>query len=1096
MYGTNSDSLIIPSNKFFPPHVSKEQSLLREKLLMTKFPSGKTSDKAIILEAQAGQGKTTLVCQFLDYRNKDYIWYQIGAEDSDPVFLLSALLTNLSSSLDNFSSPRLERILTEGSVGPLDVARCADILLQDLEANLKSDLYFIFDDLHLIEFDALTNGLLAHLIDRSSPFVKFALISRQPLKITARTIRDGHQITYLSTEDLALTDLEIESLFHDILKRNISRNDAIKIQEITNGWIMGIILASHPISGRKNFWHGGQETTGGLGKKAGHMLEYFQDEIFAQLPKDLHEVFLKLAFLQEIPVELGAAIAKSDNFGEILADISQDNYFIYRLDDQDRTFRFHHFFQEFLREKARERFPEEEINAIYSQEADYYLKLEMVEKALTCFRNAGDFKTMETVLKERGMHLIARNRTISILTLLQTLPDNILEEYNWLMLYSALLRIDYVPQTTLPLWNKARAKFIETGEEVGELIALSQTIYYHFVISGEYNTGTELLPRTEKLLNKNIDQLPPGITIMAARNLASGFCFFDSNMEKARHYIQIATQLSERHSIRNFVASSRFIQGYIELLSGNRAKYLREAEACYTLFHDPLVGESNRLTMRVINLCFLSMTGDHSNFLHQQQALQDSIDQTIVDQTVAAPYLYVWGSSAYYSTGNPKKALALLEKGLGKTVTATSAHMHSQIIQWQAFGYSITGYSEKAKDLIEEACKLRENAGGPFYIAFNNIIAGAVYTRIGDFEKAEEHLTKGFSISESLPSTYLMICALFNRSYLRYLTGGADAALDDLEAALSMMKINGYDHFWTFEPTMVATLLGEAVTRDIEASFAKSLARKRLKINFTDQGVPLPLLRFILLDNFEINVGPKVLFRAKDLTPFQRELLGLLITSKGQRIPQERIQLELWPDSSPEKARKSFDTLLTRLRKLLSPELPLPVKEYLLLQKGILCLMNYSIDAMEFLEAARTGLSHGKNNDWWQAQNAFQLALSLYKGALPEDTFRSEQVLGFNDVLANVLVEMGNAWAENLATTGRYEEAISIIEIILGINYQEESLTHRLYKLYLASQNPLKAKSTIDRYQKSLINAEYSEEEARAFVDEIIRDATEGPRYK
>ncbi len=98
------------------------------------------------------------------------------------------------------------------------------------------------------------------------------------------------------------------------------------------------------------------------------------------------------------------------------------------------------------------------------------------------------------------------------------------------------------------------------------------------------------------------------------------------------------------------------------------------------------------------------------------------------------------------------------------------------------------------------------------------------------------------------------------------------------------------------------------------------------------------------MDSFELRMSGKILLQSKDFTPFQRELLGLLITAKGQRIPQEKIQLELWPESSPENARKSFDTLLTRLRKLIAPHLPVPVKNYLYLQKGILCLTNYEID--------------------------------------------------------------------------------------------------------------------------------------------------------
>jgi DNA-binding SARP family transcriptional activator len=231
----------------------------------------------------------------------------------------------------------------------------------------------------------------------------------------------------------------------------------------------------------------------------------------------------------------------------------------------------------------------------------------------------------------------------------------------------------------------------------------------------------------------------------------------------------------------------------------------------------------------------------------------------------------------------------------------------------------------------------------------------------------------------------------------------------------------------------------------------------------------------------------KVLLQAKDLTPFQRELLGLLITAKGQRIPQEKIQLELWPESAPENARKSFDTLLTRLRKLLSPHLPTSIKDYLFIQKGILCLTNYEIDALQFLEAARTGLAHSKNSDWWQAHCAFRTALSLWKGAMPEDIFQSEQVLAFNDLLANLVVEIGSVWARNLTEFGRLEEAIVILERILHLNYLDETLTKLLYRLHCLNNNPLRSREILERYEKALLKAEYTEGEATVFIEEIIR---------
>ena len=1082
----NASNSTMPSNKFYPPRIDHSQSLLRVGLLQKKLPSQNHGKKLIIIEAQAGQGKTTLACQFLHANHYTSIWYQIGPEDSDPVLLLSSLLMNLRANLPEFASPKLAAILKEGSVGPFDLTRCANILLQDLDAYLKDDIYLVFDDLHRIEFGALTNKLLEHLLDTSPPHVHFIFISRQPLEIKGTIIRNGSQIVYLSTADLALGSQDIEALYTNVLHREISRQDAIKIEKVTNGWIMGIILASHPISGRSRFWHESSPITVTDTPQSGHMLDFFQDEIFAQIPRHLHEAFLKFSFLQEIPADLAGEMSGIDELGQILSAMTRENFFIYHLDDGQQVFRFHHFFQEFLQQRAKALFSRHQINKIYHQEAHYYEKQNRIEKALTCYKNGGDFTAMEDILRERGMELIARNKTLSILGLLQSIPQKILYQHRWLTLYAGLLRVDFTPQTTLPFWDSARVQFTKAKEELGELIALSQTIYFHFVISGEYNKGAELLPRTEALLEKNRPILPIPIIIMAARNLASGYCFFRGDMNKARHYIQVATTLANRHHIRNFIASTRFIQGYIELLSGNLARYLREAEVCFSLFNDPLVGESNRLTLRVMNLCYLSMTGDHQNFYVQQLALQKSIDQTVVDQTVAAPYLYVWGSSNLFSLGQTQQALGLLTKGLDVSATASTSHMHSQLLQWQAFGLALLGDKKEAEARIIEAGQLREKAGGPFYIAFNLILAGAVYTRIKKYTQAGKNLVQGLAISQGIASSYLTICAHFHLSYYRLRAESPDAAVDNLKSGLSLMKSNGYSHFWGWEPTMMTTLLSLAVKQGIEKKFAKNLAKARLQVNLSDSGEAHPLLQIKLMDSFELSMAGKVLFQSKDLTPFQRELLGLLITAKGQRIAQEKIQLELWPNSTPENARKSFDTLLTRLRKLLAPHLPRPVKEYLSLQKGILCLTNYDIDALHFIEIAKAGLSHSKNGDFLQAHNAFQKAASLWHGAMPEDTFRSEQVLSFNDAVAGLLTETGSTWAKNLAEAGRLDEAIAVLERSLLLNYLEEPLTILLYSFYCRNNNHLKAREILDRYMRALLKAEYTEQEATSFIDQII----------
>lgn len=1086
----NTIPFAMPSNKFYPPHIDESQSLLRTRLLSKKLPAKIKTKKAVIIEAQAGQGKTTLISQFLDHNSFEYMWYQIGPEDSDPVLLLSSLLANFNQKYPDFHSPQLATILREGEVGPLDLKRCANILLTDINHYLAHDLFIVFDDLHLTTGATLTNNILEYIIDTSPPRLHFVLSTRHPLEMKCKTFRDSNKISYLSTQDLALSNKEIEDLFTNVLEKSITRQDASEIHRMTNGWVMGIVLASHPMTGRTKFWQQTDNSSIAASRSdQGHMLDFFQDEIFDKIPENLHIPFLKLSFISQIPVDLATMLTGIEDIDTILSDMARENFFVYQLDDQKSIFRFHHFFQEFLQIRAEQTLSPSDIKNIHTREAEYYLEKDMIEQALASYKKAGDFLTMERLLQTKGMAMVAENKTLTILALLKSIPEETLFQYSWLTFYAGLLRNDYSPQTTLPYYEKAMGVFKRNNDETGELLCLSQMIYFHFVISGQYQVGSKLLPQAAKLLKKNKDTLPDNVKIHAARNLASGYCFFDGKMDTARSYIALANTLATRQNCRNHIASACFIQGYIELLSGNRAKYLREAERCYSFLNDPLVGMSNKLTIRVMYLCYLSMVGDFLNFKKHQQEIQESIDQTVVDQTVAAPYIFVWGAIGYFSFGQTDNAMALLSKGFGITSTASTNHMHSQILQWLAYGKSLTNDKEKTLELITESAILRRQAGGFFYETFNTIMSGASLTRICEFDKAAEALNTAVEQAQSIPSTFLTICALLQRSYNKLLAIDAETALDDLDAGLSLMRNNGYSFFWGWEPVMMSRLLSIAVRFDIEKSFAKMLSRERLRLNFTDEGEPVPLLSFSLLDTFQLSLGDTVVSRAKDLTPSQRELLGLLITSKGQRISQERVQLELWPDNTPENARKSFDTLLTRLRKELSKTEALTVRDYIFMQKGILCLANYQMDSLQFFDSARQGMVHSKNSDWWQASNAFTHALHYWKGSLPEDIFKSEQVLAYNDQLVFGLIEFTTTWANHMAETGRTEEAITLLEQVVLMNKLEEQLVTLLYALHSKNNSPIKAKETLDKYRAALIKVEYSLDEIETYLQEVIKTA-------
>ncbi|SDO91622.1 BTAD domain-containing putative transcriptional regulator [Desulforhopalus singaporensis] len=1084
----------VPSGKFWPPWINPEQSLIRSRLLQHKLPNNPYDKKLIYIEAQGGHGKTTLAAQFIANHNLLFAWYQVGPEDSDPFLLLSLLLRNLTTILDGFNAPDLQEIFNKGGAGLLDLDRCIEILFKNLNEYLKQDIYLVFDDLHLIQPGGLGHRFFEMLLDRSPPLVHFIFTTSHPVDIKCKTIRNDLANTYLGGDDLALDHREIKNLYREVFKTRISNQEAVTIRSLTSGWIMGVvILAGHQASGAQKLWQSGDINRQGSQQplltyrgSSDRMLDYFKKEIFARIPPYLHTTFIKLSFLHIVPASLAITISGDKDFDDLLISMSRDNSFIYRLDEHNRTFRFHHVFQEVLQQEGRARFLWREIETVFSLEADYWLRNNQIQRALTSHRNSNNWAAMEAILEEKGTELIACNRAYSVFALLQTIPENILFKHPWLLLFYGLGRRDHMEQTTLSFWSKACEMFIVSGDEPGELIALSQAIHYHFIISGNYAGGAKLLPRTEKLFEDNRQNLPHELVIMVARQLASGFCFFNSDMKKARHFIKLASRLAERLGIKNLIASTQFIHGCVHLFSGNRKKFLRKVELCFSLLNSPLVRETNRLATRMMHLCYLSMTGDDDNYGAHKLFIRENTHPEMVARTIGAPYLLIWESSLRFFKGEHLEGLELLETALATTAVAATSHMKSQVLQWQAFGLVLLNSSDSALTVINQANSLKNDTGGPFHRTFAKIITGAIQLRAGKYEQAAQNLERALTLAETISSTYLKLCALLNLSYLNYRTRSFDSARDYLKAGLCLMKSTGYNYCWTCEPVMLKQLLTAAVTADIEPVFAKELGRCHLKTAITGTGVSMPILTITMLDGFSVGIDGKKNLTSKDFTPFQRELLGLVVTAKSRRIQQEKIQLELWPDKAPDQARKSFDTLLTRLRKLISLHFEVPAKEYLVLKKGILYLNNYQIDALEFLEASRQGLSQSKNDNWWQAYNSFRKALNTWQSTLPEDTFQSEHALAFNDMLTDTLNEAMSVWAENLEKNDRIARAIEILERVHRINCLDERLTSILYRLYLEHNSPLRAKNLLEKYRGALIRAQYEKDEIEIFIKNLV----------
>ncbi len=1072
----------IPANKFYPPRFDPSQNIFRQRLVEELLETRGGEKQVFLIEAQAGQGKTTLAIQYLEQGHHPHAWYQIGREDSDPILFLTALLTCLKKTLPAFQPAELEAMLQCGDVTIHELERCANLLLADLDAALPDDFHLVFDDLHLLEGHAASLAFLDYLVITAPPQLRFIIMSRHTVRLKRLLVRFVRSVLRVGNDALAMSPAEAGRLLTEVMGIEVTEPEVAELHRATDGWTMGLILAGHAIR------HGGTDFSRGsiidLSKPA--LLDYFQEEIFAELPTATAAALLRCALLDEIPLTLAVAITGQEEIGTRLTEMMEQNFFVRSRNPQQTVFTFHHLFQGFLADRARASLPAAAIREVFNTAAAFYQDQAMPAETLGYYLRAENYDAMEEVLRQDGMLLHAHNRTITLAIILDRVPAEVARTRGWILLFTALAHWDSTPTTVLAQLTAAQEVFHAHGDKVGELLALAQCLYCHWIGSSTFTQGAALLPQAEALLAEVRQALPAIAAILTAKNIAASHCFFTADMERTNRYATEAMELARRYQVKNCMASILLLQGYQHLMLGRRSPNRQVLEEAQTLIDDPQVGTSNRLSLWIMQLNDLEMQGNFPLYAHQEAELLSRFGREVVQESFLGPLLFIWQAAILVADGRLDEALQQTVTGLKGSRSARLPHVRSQLLQWQAYILALQQKSEAARAAADESLALRAKAGGPYFTALNRIVIGTVHGQLGHLEEAVGLIEEGIWIARQLAIAPVIACGHLHRAALRLTADAPAAARADLAEGLKLMRKHDFRHFPGWTPAIMTTLLVQAVREKLERPYARKLAAQRLGLLLLDDGTPLPLLTIRTFGRLTMGLAGHIVLSAEDLTPAQRELLALLLAAPGQRLGQEKIQLSLWPESPPEKARSKFDSLLLRLRKTIGDAIaPQPIKHYLSLKKGILCLESVQIDANDFAHHARQGIGHGQRQEWWQAGNAFFEAASLWRGCFLPDLFGAELVDDYRMELRGLFIDFSRLWGQHLAQRGRIAEAIRVMTPALKHYRGDSELTAFLHALHLRNHDPVAAQRLVREYEQFLRAEEYPEKEIAGLVAQV-----------
>jgi DNA-binding SARP family transcriptional activator len=243
------------------------------------------------------------------------------------------------------------------------------------------------------------------------------------------------------------------------------------------------------------------------------------------------------------------------------------------------------------------------------------------------------------------------------------------------------------------------------------------------------------------------------------------------------------------------------------------------------------------------------------------------------------------------------------------------------------------------------------------------------------------------------------------------------------------------------------------------------------------------LLEIKTLGRCELVYGGRTVAWSERFTPTQRQLLTTLLAAPERRLPLGEVQAALWPEQPASRSRATFDSLMTRLRRLLDEELaPIDIRQHLVLRRGILALEQVQIDAREFLQLAEKGALLFKRGELWPAELAFAAAFRLWQGSFVPGGFGSDAATHLQDRLEQQYIEASQFFARLLAATGRLNEGIKQLRSAQRYNQIDDGVTRLLHQMLLAQGHPAQARQLVERHAELLGRHGFGQREIKAIV--------------
>ncbi|AZK45122.1 LuxR C-terminal-related transcriptional regulator [Paenibacillus lentus] len=293
-----------------------------------------------VVTAPAGYGKTTLLSEWAISMESPVAWVSLDQGDNRRMCFWAHTFAALKQVCPSFDEQAVLRHAAEDATGDSLIAALVNGLHRISQTTL-----LVWDDFHYIEEASILKGIV-YLLERLPPHVHLYIASRTSPPIPLSRIRAGSGLNRLDVRDLCFSPAETTEFFALCGGMDLSADEAIAVQEQTEGWAAAMRLAVLSLHEHEN-----ASSALMIRKMMGterDISDYFFEEVLSQQSETLQQFLLQTSILARMNGELCKAVTGMAESNVYLQQLEQMSLFLVPLDEQREWYRYHHLFQQFL----------------------------------------------------------------------------------------------------------------------------------------------------------------------------------------------------------------------------------------------------------------------------------------------------------------------------------------------------------------------------------------------------------------------------------------------------------------------------------------------------------------------------------------------------------------------------------------------------------------------------------------------------------------------------------------------------------------------------------------------------------------------------